>query len=84
MFLELPGNRLAGLYWLAHFEHALLEAQSESESGREPWRTALAAAAFYDLEGTLVSTNLVHTLGFYARNAAGSVSELQEERRHVA
>jgi HAD superfamily hydrolase (TIGR01490 family) len=28
----------------------------------------LAAAAFYDLEGTLVSTNLVHTLGFYARN----------------
>ena len=27
-----------------------------------------AAAAFYDLEGTLVSTNLVHTLGFYARN----------------
>src|ERR1051326_3948740 len=29
---------------------------------------AVAAAAFYDLEGTLVSTNLVHTLGFYARN----------------
>ncbi len=28
----------------------------------------LAAAAFYDLEGTLVSTNLVHTLGFYSRN----------------
>jgi len=28
----------------------------------------LAAAAFYDLEGTLVGTNLVHTLGFYARN----------------
>ena len=31
-------------------------------------RKQLAAAAFYDLEGTLVSTNLVHTLGFYARN----------------
>jgi HAD superfamily hydrolase (TIGR01490 family) len=31
----------------------------------------LAAAAFYDLEGTLVSTNLVHTLGFYARNQQG-------------
>ena len=30
--------------------------------------TVKAAAAFYDLEGTLVSTNLVHTLGFYARN----------------
>lgn len=28
----------------------------------------MAAAVFYDLEGTLVSTNLVHTLGFYARN----------------
>ena len=31
----------------------------------------MAAAAFYDLEGTLVSTNLVHTLGFYARNEPG-------------
>ena len=31
----------------------------------------MAAAAFYDLEGTLVSTNLVHTLGFYARNQQG-------------
>ncbi len=27
----------------------------------------MAGAAFYDLEGTLVATNLVHTLGFYAR-----------------
>ena len=31
----------------------------------------MAAAAFYDLEGTLVSTNLVHTLGFYAKNQQG-------------
>ena len=31
----------------------------------------MAAAVFYDLEGTLVSTNLVHTLGFYARNQPG-------------
>ncbi len=31
----------------------------------------MAAAAFYDLEGTLVSTNLVHTLGFYAKNQPG-------------
>lgn len=31
----------------------------------------MAAAAFYDLEGTLVSTNLVHTLSFYARNQQG-------------
>ncbi|MBS1797164.1 MAG: HAD-IB family hydrolase [Acidobacteria bacterium] len=44
------------------------------------------AAAFYDLEGTLVSTNLVHTLGFYAtrqqglwqtfRMSAGTVAKL--------
>jgi HAD superfamily hydrolase (TIGR01490 family) len=31
----------------------------------------VAAAAFYDLEGTLVSTNLVHTLGFYSKNQQG-------------
>lgn len=31
----------------------------------------MAAASFYDLEGTLVSTNLVHTLGFYAKNQPG-------------
>lgn len=31
----------------------------------------LGGAAFYDLEGTLVSTNLIHTLGFYARNEPG-------------
>jgi HAD superfamily hydrolase (TIGR01490 family) len=31
----------------------------------------LTAAAFYDLEGTLVNTNLVHTLGFYAKNQQG-------------
>ncbi|MDQ3819116.1 MAG: HAD family phosphatase [Acidobacteriota bacterium] len=31
----------------------------------------MAAAAFYDLEGTLVSTNLVHTLAFYAKNQQG-------------
>ena len=29
------------------------------------------AAAFYDLEGTLVSTNLVHTLAFYAKRQQG-------------
>lgn len=29
------------------------------------------AAAFYDLEGTLVSTNLVHTLAFYAGRQQG-------------
>lgn len=34
----------------------------------------MAGAAFYDLEGTLVSTNLVHTLSFYARRQQGLVS----------
>jgi len=38
----------------------------------------LAAAAFYDLEGTLVSTNLVHTLGFYARNQQGVLRSLRK------
>jgi len=38
----------------------------------------LAAAAFYDLEGTLISTNLVHTLGFYARNQPGLFSSLKK------
>jgi len=38
----------------------------------------LAAAAFYDLEGTLVSTNLVHTLGFYSRNQQGVLRSLRK------
>ncbi|HEV2706482.1 MAG TPA: HAD family phosphatase [Pyrinomonadaceae bacterium] len=38
----------------------------------------MAAAAFYDLEGTLVSTNLVHTLGFYAKNQQGILRSLRK------
>jgi HAD superfamily hydrolase (TIGR01490 family) len=38
----------------------------------------VAAAAFYDLEGTLVSTNLVHTLGFYAKNQQGIFSSIRK------
>ena len=38
----------------------------------------MAAAAFYDLEGTLVSTNLVHTLGFYARNQQGILRSIKK------
>lgn len=34
----------------------------------------MAGAAFYDLEGTLVSTNLVHTLSFYAKRQPGLMS----------
>jgi HAD superfamily hydrolase (TIGR01490 family) len=37
----------------------------------------LPGAAFYDLDGTLVSTNLVHTFGFYARNDQGIFRSLR-------
>ncbi len=37
-----------------------------------------SAAAFYDLEGTLVSTNLVHTLSFYARNQQGLLRSIRK------
>ncbi len=43
----------------------------------------MAAAAFYDLEGTLVSTNLVHTLSFYARNQQGIVRSLTKSAATV-
>jgi len=39
---------------------------------------SLAGAAFYDLEGTLVSTNLVHTLSFYARRQQGLVASFKK------
>ena len=37
----------------------------------------MAGAAFYDLEGTLVSTNLVHTLSFYAVRQQGLMASLK-------
>jgi HAD superfamily hydrolase (TIGR01490 family) len=42
------------------------------------------AAAFYDLEGTLVSTNLVHTLGFYAQKQAGILPTLKKSALTLA
>ena len=39
---------------------------------------SLAGAAFYDLEGTLVSTNLVHTLSFYARRQQGLMASVKK------
>ena len=41
-------------------------------------------ASFYDLEGTLVSTNLVHTLGFYARRQQGIFSTIRKSIGTVA
>src|SRR4029079_1529312 len=38
----------------------------------------VAGAAFYDLEGTLVSTNLVHTLSFYARRQQGLMASFNK------
>ncbi len=40
-------------------------------------RALTPAAAFYDLDGTLVRTNLVHVLLFYARNDRGLLKSLQ-------
>ncbi len=42
------------------------------------------SAAFYDLEGTLVSTNLVHTLGFYAQRQQGLWQTLRMSAGTVA
>jgi HAD superfamily hydrolase (TIGR01490 family) len=36
----------------------------------------MAAAAFYDLDGTLVSTNLVHAFAFTARNQQGLLKSM--------
>ena len=43
----------------------------------------MAGAAFYDLEGTLVSTNLVHTLSFYARRQQGLMASLTKSAATV-
>jgi HAD superfamily hydrolase (TIGR01490 family) len=42
------------------------------------------AAAFYDLEGTLISTNLVHTLGFYARRQQGLFQTFKKSAQTLA
>src|SRR4028118_1062790 len=42
------------------------------------------AAAFYDLEGTLVHTNLVHTLGFYAQRQQGLLKTIAKSAKTLA
>jgi HAD superfamily hydrolase (TIGR01490 family) len=54
---------------------------SAKKSGNKTVRTA---AAFYDLEGTLVSTNLVHTLGFYAQRQQGLWQTLKKSAGTLA
>jgi HAD superfamily hydrolase (TIGR01490 family) len=41
-------------------------------------------AAFYDLEGTLISTNLVHTLGFYATRQQGLWNTVKKSAKTLA
>lgn len=43
----------------------------------------MAGATFYDLEGTLVSTNLVHTLGYYARNQQGWFQTIKKSAQTI-
>ena len=49
-----------------------------------PRKHAAAGAAFYDLDGTLVRTNLVHVLLFYARNDRGLLRSLKRTAATVA
>src|SRR6185369_8064402 len=76
-FLSLAQSRQFGLYWQSTFQKGLTQAAADG-SLRWQLEEDLAAAAFYDLEGTLVSTNLVHTLGFYARNEPGLLRSLKK------
>src|SRR5690349_13084943 len=43
---------------------------------RLPPRGRMGAAAFYDLDGTLVRTNLVHAFAFSARNQQGLLKSI--------
>ena len=44
----------------------------------------MAGAAFYDLDGTLVRTNLVHVFWFYARNDQGILKSVARSAATVA
>src|SRR2546427_3264606 len=43
----------------------------------------MGAAAFYDLDGTLVRTNLVHAYAFAARNQQGLLRSLKKTARTI-
>lgn len=57
---------------------------SKHDGTHESANKTLKAAAFYDLEGTLVSTNLVHTLSFYAKRQAGILPTLKKSASTLA
>lgn len=50
---------------------------SDPSSSRSSGRSSGEAAAFYDLDGTLIRTNLVHVFGYYARNDQGLLRSLR-------
>jgi len=52
------------------------------ESAPRPGRAR--AAAFYDLDGTLVSTNLVHVFAFFAKNDQGILRSLGRSAATIA
>ena len=43
----------------------------------------MAGAAFYDLDGTLISTNLVHIFAYYARNDQGILKSMRRSAATV-
>ncbi len=49
-----------------------------------PQAPAREAAAFYDLDGTLIRTNLVHVLGFHAKNDQGLLRSLRSTAATLA
>ena len=57
-----------------------LTAMARSEPADRPEK----AAAFYDLDGTLIRTNLVHVLGYYARNDQGLLRSLRSTAATLA
>ncbi|MGH9969204.1 MAG: HAD family hydrolase [Pyrinomonadaceae bacterium] len=72
--------KLGGMGYIANSVAArqTILVQKQQGVSRTPWEENVAAAAFYDLEGTLVRTNLVHTLGFYAKNQPGLFRSLKK------
>src|SRR5207244_5198249 len=70
-FVDYPGNAGLGYSGNPSLINACDGPDELPGSPTQCKEAVLAAAWFYDLEGTLVSTNLVHTLGFYARNQPG-------------
>lgn len=52
--------------------------------GNVPNQRQPRAAAFYDLDGTLIRTNLVHVFGYYARNDQGLLRSLKSVSKTLA